>query len=306
MVVWNPTTLNHSRPTIRVKNILLILGAIVVIGGSIVISNHNKKNPLDNGLTYQVPIVATTSLISVSGGANKDWEKELIATHTYDPKNPTVDLKTEANAKDKPLTSTETIARTLFAKYMSLNQLGLGGDKESQEESVNQVLAASLKDFAPPTYTETQIKVIADAGAEGIRNYTNAVGATFLNNLIQSRHELVIVKEAVEYNDPKVLAELDPIIESYKKALKGLLLIPVPQSLRRTHLEMINNVSAIIYMDQNFKQMFIDPVLSLQAIGYYQNIGDGLNNNFFAIRNAIQSANIKFSVNEGGTFFTGQ
>ncbi|MBI5126278.1 MAG: hypothetical protein HZA80_00735 [Candidatus Taylorbacteria bacterium] len=295
--------MNYPRSTISLKNILLILGAVVIIGGSLIVSKRNTEKNKAAQLTYQAPLVATTSLITIEGDTTKDWEKELISTHTYDPKNPTVSFSTSTNAKDKKLTSTEILARTLFAKYMSLNQLGLGKDPQSQQDSINEVLAASLKDFNPPVYSDKQIKVSSDTSTDALKKYGNAVGETFLTNTVSARNETVILKEAVENNDPKVLAELDPTLASYRKMLVGLFAIPAPKNMAANHLAMINNVAGLIYLIENFKKAFTDPVMSLQAVGYYQQIAEGLGISFTNIRNTLMQGNVTYTITEGGSFF---
>lgn len=275
------------------KNVLIILVAIVLVGLAFVFAEYRNKKA---EVVYENVVTGQTQK-EINTDNYVDW-KSILEANDISSTTKTSDQ----TSKDK-LTSTDLLGRDFFAKYMELRQMGNINDKSSQEELVGQVLESGIMLASPKEYTIADIVISYDDSTESIKKYANDAGYVFKTFSISSRNEAVITKEAIEKGNPATLRELDPIIKSYKNILNGLLKVRAPQSMSKMHIDLVNSVSSLVFIVEKFRVSDVDPLAGVQAVARYastiQLFADAMNN----IKSKLLSLNIKYTVNEGGTFF---
>jgi hypothetical protein len=93
-------------------------------------------------------------------------------------------------------------------------------------------------------------------------------------------NEAVLAGQAFDDNDMTELAKIDPIIAGYQSMVSALLKVPVPQSLAKYHLDLLNGAMISLYNAQSFRHMDTDPVRGLSAVSFelvaLQNMSDAI------------------------------
>lgn len=291
------------------KNILLILAAILLVGGAFLFSEYRNKQAKN---VYSAPEVVASSDTSSQdldsdGDGAKDWEEILVGTNPHDAKNkpgPTTSTVSKDLTKStENLSQIDIVSRDFFARYMELRQIGASKDKLSQQELIDRTVG-NITLSSPKPYTIDEILVKADIGKDAVRNYGNEIGNIFINNTLHTRSEGVIARDAQVKEDPKILGELDPIIANQKKIINLLIKIIVPQSMSTMHLDLINGLNSALFVTQSLRNSAIDPIQTLQAIGQYQQTTNKLIESGKAIRSYFSYLGITYNPTEGGYIFT--
>ncbi|MBA3550635.1 hypothetical protein H0W32_00300, partial [Patescibacteria group bacterium] len=113
----------------------------------------------------------------------------------------------------------------------------------------------------------------------------------------------LILSHAIDTRDAKDLADLDPIIDSYKKIIDSALKIPVPRPLASLHLNFINGFSSGMYADIQMKKVFDDAAVSLLALRQYNEASLAIVTAHRGIQNYYAEQSIVFTAGEDGFGF---
>lgn len=280
------------------KNVLMILIAILLVGGAFLLAEYRNKQA--EQLIYTGTTIATSSDLSDYENAT-DWKNILLATD----KNASSTVKDITKQPEK-LTPVDVLGRDFFARYMELRQMGNVDDPLSQQVLINEVLRNGFVTDSPKVYAGTDIVVKEDVSMASIRQYGNDLGSILKTYSVQSRNEAVITQEALTKSDPTILKELDPILVSYKNILTNILKIPVPQTLAKNHLDLVNIMSSSIFMIENFKKSVDDPIAGIQATNLAVKNTENVISIFDNIRKSFSSLGITYSASEGGSILIPQ
>lgn len=291
------------------KNIVFIFVAILLVGGSFVFAEYRNKQAEN---VYVAPeIVSSVDRSAQDADTDndglKDWEEILLGS---DPR----DAKSKGNIKSaatvtKDVTKTteklepiDLVSREFFARYLELRQVGLSGDQYSQQELVERTVNGIQLNEAKP-YLTSEIKVKMDNSTESIKKYGNEIATVFKKFAIVSRNEGIIVKDASEKNDPKILEELDPVIESYRNIVNALLAVESPQIVSTMHLDLLNGMNSALFVTQSFRKSAVDPIVGLQATTQYLSASDKVIRAMTAIKSYLMYLGIAYSPSEPGVLF---
>lgn len=316
------------------KNSLLILAAILLVGGAFALAEY--RNSQTKKIVYTAPIVTTSTKalsselqnVDSDGDGLKDWEEVLLGTdpHKADTDGDGTPDGAEAAAGRNPLvkgpndkassttkngiapsatlTATDKAARDFFARYMELNQAGLSGDASSQQQLIEDVIKNGVVLAKPKAYTLKDILVNPDSSKEAIRKYGNNMGAIFTKYQNNGRDEAVIAKEALDKEEPQILTEIDPIISVYKNIISALLKTRVPQNMTDMHLNFINATSKFLFVAESLRHADTDSLRALQGASLELEAGESLFNAFKDLTSYFKSVDISFDLNEAGSMFT--
>lgn len=278
------------------KNVLMILIAILLVGGAFLVAEYrNKQVELVNN---EAVIISTTTYTGFIENT-EDWKKILIATD----KSASSTLK-DLTKNNEVLTPTDILARDFFARYMELKQLGTSKDPESQADLVKNALSNVVLEQPKLYTTNDKILTKADISKEAVKQYGNEIGNIFLKNRTGSRNEAIIARDALQKGDPELLKELDPIISSYQKMLNSFIKVVVPQSLLNAHLNLINSMNSALFIVTQLRKSGADPLSGVQATARYQATVKQMHDSLAAIRKGILDLGITYNTSEGGYIFT--
>ena len=292
------------------KNIVFILVAILLVGGSFVFAEYRNKQAEN---IYVAPEI--TSLIDRSaqdldtdGDGMKDWEEILVGTDPKDAKSKGSGSSSSSLVKDVTKTPAEKlepidqVSREFFARYMELRQLGISSDKLNQQDLVNKTIA-SIPSSEAKAYTSKEILVKTDISKEAVKQYGNEMASVFKKYVISSRNEGIIVKDAVQKGNPEILRELDPVIESYKNIVNGLLKIQAPMSMETLHLDLVNSINSVLFMMKLFRNTMADPLSGVQAASQYLIVQENFFDSLRAIQSYLTYLGITYQTSEPASYF---
>ena len=129
-----------------------------------------------------------------------------------------------------------------------------------------------LRSAVDEQYDREDIIIGIDDSLLSLRTYGNTVAAIAIENAppTGTESELTVLNSALIRNDPSVLDGLDPTIASYEAMLKDMLETPVPPSLVREHLSLINVYQALINDIKAFRGTFNDALPAMVRFRRYQ------------------------------------
>ncbi len=197
-------------------------------------------------------------------------------------------------SSSKALTLTDEFGRDVFSKYMELRQAGASGNKMEQQLFIDELLSDTKYTATPRTYTDKELLVKMDSGKASLELYSTQIGTIFRQNVINSRDEGVIVKDALTKEDPTILRELDPIIASYKAILQKLIETPAPQPLFMNHKNLVNSLSSLVFISESLRKVTVDPVIGIQAVGRIQSTSKSLYDALQTIKLYMENAGVPF------------
>ena len=297
-------------PPVKIgKNIVFILVAVLLVGGSFVFAEYRNKQAEN---VYVAPEVISTEDRAVQdadtdGDGLKDWEEILIGTNPMDPKSKENKATSSLLVKDitkatKELEPIDAVSREFFARYMELRKIGLSSDQASQKELVEKTVDG-IKFNTAKEYTGKETLVRPDNSKESIKKYGNDIAFVFKTYAIQSRNEGVIAKDALQKGDPEILKELDPVIESYKNIVNGILKVESPQITSSMHLDLLNGMNSALFVVQSLRKSGVDPIVGLQAAGQYLPAGNKVLDAMKAIQSYLIYLGITYTALEPGVIF---
>lgn len=283
------------------KLIALIIFSLCIVAGSFYYAEH-KNDPKNIYKSENTTLVKNTvdPDKDTDGDGILDWEEVLWGTdpNVKDADKIKKNFQTKTNQKTEKLTATESLARSLFSQYMNLKQVGLQNDKDSQDSAASQSIANSLTP-EPKLYDTTSIRI--DSSTD-LYTYGNNIGLIFQTNN-STKNEALILKEALTTNDPEKLKEIEPIIKNYSNIKESLLKTKVPEKAISIHVDLINSINKLIFIDRLFTKAFVDPVAAVQGTASYQNGFENLRKSFESLRNLLRDSQINFHPNDPGYFF---
>ena len=191
------------------------------------------------------------------------------------------------------LTQTDLVARELFTGYLLLkqnNQL----DTEQQEELIQNIVQNNLNALENSArYTVADLNLTADNSPETLTNFVRQhIIATSLGRGLED--DDVIVKNALVANDQSKLAELDANVGIYREIVALLLVIAVPSDLAELHLNLINEIEALIKNALQMRTIFEDPISGLVSMQAYAKNKTALRDETHAIEIYLAENNVQF------------
>lgn len=318
------------------KNIFLIGIAVLTVGAAFVFAEY--RNRQTDKLAYVAPSVAlendqknglneSQNLDSDNDGL-KDWEEVLLGTDPHNPdtdgdgttdgkevelnrnplvKGPNDSIKATTASVSKneaPLSPIDIAARNFFSKYMELRQMGVSGDKASQDELVSEVIHNDIIFPSPKVYTMKDIIVSNSLTTpDSTKKYGNDTGLVFKMNPITGRDESVIAKESIDKGDPSILKEIDSNLNAYKNILAGLLKVQVPSDMAKMHLAIINSMSEFYFIASSLRESDKDAIKGIAAVSKEIDAAKTLESALVAVRNYLIISGISYNATEPGSLF---
>lgn len=317
---------------ISAKRVAIIATSIIVLGGIFMLATYQK--PADKVLSFTQTTQSETEKAfktltekDTDSDTLKDWEEALWKTDLNNPdtdgdgtpdgeevtlgRNPTVKGpsdklldhplgNTTIFKNDVKLSTTDRFARDVFTRYMSLKQAGAPVGTDEQVNIANSIAEEYDSAIEFKRYKTTDIKIGVSDTAETIKQYGNILGHIITTYGVNSRNEGIILKEALENDDPDTLKELDPIIKGYEQYLAQFLLVEVPPSAVSLHLKLLNTLSELTGTVKGMKLVFIDSLQSLISLKSYPSVTFDLFSALGDLQKYLPSKKVEYISGEAG------
>lgn len=285
-----------------------------------------KKNPnQENTLALAVREYVVDR--DTDGDGLMDWEEDLWRTDksnkdtdgdgTSDDdevragRNPTVpgpdDALSRAAANpstaagERELTTTDRLARNIFAEYYALKQEGTL-DEAAQEELILRNLSGVLPEGSSvPTYGIGDV-LMSGEGSAALRTYGNTVGRIVATHSIQTENEGTIVQRALETDNGEELKKLEPVVVAYRAMAQELLGTKVPKEAAAAHISLVNAITAVGEANAKLTRVLVDPIVGLVGIREYGQAVEDLGNALKKLRSVFGAYGITFTPEEAGGY----
>jgi len=276
-----------------------------VVGFALVISayilNSTPENtPAPTGtLSVVTPEVSLRNPIPVTDSNNdgiEDWQETFLA--------PSILVSSVIGADDyeDPKTLTEQVGIEFFEDMVRAK--GFGPFGQAQEEMITETLANLSAYTTDKIYNVNDIIILTGPiTSDDIRLYANAhANAIIYSDKPGTRPPLEMVRDIVAGRSGKV-EELESLADVYLKTLEAALKIPVPASLTKEHLDLINVYNALYNDLLGMSKTLEDPMISLLRLKRYPEDSAALRitleNMFFALKPYMGD----FTATDNGFYF---
>ena len=271
---------------------LLVLSAFFLTGlkGSTIFLSF--KNEADEAKSVRVFIPVYDS----DSDGLPDWQDTFVKGK--------INLDEIRNGGDA---SEETVTGKLVADLA--NTLTEAQDSENGNSSTEAKLQLISKNLSATAvdkpYGKEDVIIGSDDSKEAWRRYGNRVAEVALTNAVSRSipNELETLSLALRIEDETALVNLDPLIASYQNMQKDMLAIPVPESLVKEHLSLINVYQALQADLSSFRNVFEDAVNTLLRLRRYEADATAL---FTAISNLylkLDNAGIQWNESDAASRF---
>ena len=216
-----------------------------------------------------------------NGDGVPDWQEALRTTEPLELN------QLSTSTYEVPDTLTDQFAIQLFEDMIQSKSFGEFG--ATPEEIIARAGSDLTQQAEDTLFTRDDILIRDDNSPEALRTYANTVAAVTLANGIpaDTKNEALIVERALQLDDPTVLEELTVIIDSYAGMRTSMLETPVPSTLVKEHLDLINAYHAIHVDVTAMSMTFSDPLYALLRVQRYQEDATGL---YYAFTNVFKEA----------------
>lgn len=278
------------------REMLVALGlAVIIISGSYYVSASNERIDGEVSAVQQAPARTYIPAPDEDNDGISDWAEDLIEdreviAEAVDPAQPYV-------AKN---TLTERFSIDFFKDYLYSKGFGTA---ELDREAIIERAMTVLKDEAEDRlYTFADITLAEEDTPEALRAYGNRISEITTSHKTTA-NELEIINRALDTKNPELLKELDTNIAAYRSYLEETLATPVPETLARQHVDLLNVYNAILNDLTAMQAVYHDPLLGLLRLKRYPDDVEGLIYVYFSFDHAFRQAGITFSEDEPGAIF---
>ena len=293
------------------KRFLWIALAVVFVGTLFLLKNKTlfQNQPLNqvNGsaISYDGKLVSDLVTIDTDSDGIADWEETLWGTDPTQKVSNSEEiedslyiakLKNEKvvggiegeTKKEEDLSQTDKFSRELFSTVAALNQAG-PVDQDTVDKLSESIAEKMKNPVVRKVFLESDIKIINDNSVKAYTNYQKAL--TSIQTKYPTTHTVmdVLQKFIVDENtvDESALTDLDPILVQINKILDAILKTSVPESISNLHLEVINALERLSENVSDIRLYEKDPIVSMVAMGKYEENTDSLQSTFTALIDAI-------------------
>ncbi len=241
--------------------------AVFIVCGATVFSIWLfTRNPQTTTSALQNPLTTVEPSIKIPRQNiedAQDWQ-EIINTSVLPQKNSANTINTGEG------TLTDQMAKDFFGQYLSVQQKGQVTDEQAQQIAVNTLTSSQYTQATGAVYTRKNLYVNSQTNRELVKKYSDTLDQILTNRSPKKNQDAMsILKKAVDNQDLKILAELDPIIASEKAGIVDLLAVNIPSDAVNIHIALLNALSNLLANTESFRVTFSDPVKSFAAVSQY-------------------------------------
>lgn len=266
-----------------------LIGSILVAGSFVVASG--KKMDQKNSELAAIAAVERTHIEITDENLDgvPDWQEVL-------QKSDPIVLPQASSTYEAPTTVTGKFALTFFEDFLRSKNYGAFGD--TQEELIAEATATLVKQAVDELFTKDDLIIIPKTDAATLKAYGNYVASIPLGQESGKDNEAIILQDAVRYNDPERLKDLEPIALSYVNMVKLMLETPVPVTYVNEHLDLLNAYNAVREDIKGMQKLNEDPMYTFLRLKRYQDDVLGLANAVTNLFNALYLEDIRWDEND--------
>lgn len=175
----------------------------------------------------------------------------------------------KSNTPYKPETETGKLAIELAesVRSASLTNDSLFSSSKLITDKVTELSRSNVD----KSFTSNDIKFTDSDNQSAKRNYGNQIARIAINNAMDGKveNELLTLQRSLTRNDPDLLKNLDPIVDSYQGMIYDMTILPVPPSMTREHLSLLNVYQALLTDIKAFRNVYEDAIPAMLRFRRY-------------------------------------
>jgi hypothetical protein len=283
---------------IRIIGALLIGGAIIgcafVYGKTPVSEQSGSVTAAEETFRTYIPTKDS------DGDGARDWEESFKAARSET--SGVIETTTSEVTYEAPDTLTEEFAQSFFEEYTRRTLAGemLNNDADAFIDSSLTSLEHGARDTL---FTHSDLTFGTDDFAS-IRKYGNTIAEIVLAHPLEITGPIAILEESLETNDREVLTKLGSVSNTYSDILDHMLETPVPPTLRKEHLDLVNTYRALHADINAMYTAYEDPMYAIVRIKRYQEDSYALVQAYENIYSAAHAQEITYSIDEPAYILT--
>ena len=279
-----------------------LLGGGIILGAFFVQKTHPAEALPDGAIVSEAPERQHIATTDTDKDGVEDWKDSLSAKIFGSINTPTSSLGMQTGAEyTPPTTFTGKFAEAFFADYMEGKTSG--ADLKNPEELIGNALAAIESNTQSKIYTSSDITVVPNSG-QALHTYGNQIAQVIALDAGTGEDVLLIVKRALEKNNPQELEALVPIKNVLRTTLEQSRTISVPVALAEEHAALLSAYAAILMDLEAMELVFTDPLYAMARTKRYEDDAAGLYLSLKGIGSALAENGIAYEKEDLGSLFS--
>lgn len=278
----------------------LAIGIVLILGAFFV--KNSLTSPTEGVL---VSADSFTREALKTDDANKngkpDWQESLEAkvVNTIETPSSTI-LQGGDEPYTPPTTFTGKFSEAFFKDYMSgkVN----GADFSDPSAFVGNAVKAIEENTQSKTHARNEMSITPDT-PEAMHAYGNRIAEIIKAHPANGTNEGMILKNALQSNNPKLLDELESIRTDYIEIIAGTLEVKVPVSFVNGHVQLLNAYESILTDIEAMQLAFTDPLFALARVKSYPDHVEVLLQSYKNINALLIEHAVTYTNEEPGSFF---
>ncbi len=287
------------------KGIVRIGGAlaigIVIISGAFYVKNTQGTEANGRIVVAQAPERTYIETTDSNKDGVKDWEENLRGKVFETIATPPTTISTPTDeAYEPPTTFTGKFSEAFFKDYLQGKIDGV--DFNDPSGLVGNAVTAIEQNTASKKHSRLELTIVPST-PDAIHAYGNRVSEIMKTHSIENENEALILKRALDTNEPKVLEALAPIYSVYANTITDTLRMEVPSDFVEVHINLLNAYESIKTDIGAMQTAFTDPLYTLARVKNYEDDAKNLFTAFETIAKKLNSTGTSYTNDETGSFF---
>ncbi len=294
-------TIFHMKALLSTRVLGAVIVGVALVAGTYVSTNFGATTvrpaaPTTAEQQVAAPIRSAIAVTDEDGNGIEDWRDEFITTEPIRLNS----ASTSPGAYIPPTTLTGRFGISFIQDAIRSESLGIG----NRDEVINNAVDSLISETAVEIYDTPDILMTRDTSPTAIRDYANAVAGAILEyNQTDLDYELFILQDILNREDTERIEELREMAELYRLTRDAIVGIPVPQTMVKEHLDLINTLHAVHHDIKGMTLAFDDPAFALLRIQRYEDDVLGMLKALENMYVALEPYASEFSAADPAVFF---
>ena len=279
------------------------VGVLLILGAFYVSKNTTTQTQKSTGsIIAQKLLRESIEVKDDNNNSVPDWKEGLGGTafDTITAPSSTSPYAFDAKPYTPPTSLTGKFSEAFLQDYLQGKMQGT--DFKDPTAFVNTAVKAIDTSTQSKKHTRAELTLIPTT-EESLRTYGNEIAGITQKNSTKSDSEMMILQDALQKNDVAILDKLQPIRNGYTQIIADTRVVPVPDTLAITHVELLNAYEAILTDIVAMQMSFDDPLLALARVRNYEHDAQSLYDALKKIADVFTQNNILYDKTEPGAFF---
>ncbi len=278
----------------------LAIGVVIILGA---LYTQKNENAAAEGRVVVAPAPTRTYIETDDSDKDgvRDWEEDLREMAFQAISTPTSTISTsEEEPYTPPTTFTGKFSEAFFQDYLQGKMNGV--DYSDPSALVGNAVTAIEQNAASIKHSRLELAVVQTT-PELVRTYGNRVAEIMQTHSIDNENEALILKRALDTNNPEVLKALEPIYDVYVNMIADTLRTQVPSNFVENHINLLNAYEAIKTDIAAMRLAFNDPLYALARTKEYEDDAKNLFTALESIAKKLEAEGVSYANDEPGSLF---